>query len=78
MSPYRPQRDRNDELSFCTTSAHGVMRLIEWSAPLGLGNGPSFAREGAAELVRTYLRLPFTGKGMSWLPKELRAKLKEC
>jgi hypothetical protein len=30
-----------------------------------------------AELVRTYLRLPFTVKGMPWLPKELRVKLKE-
>jgi hypothetical protein len=29
-----------------------------------------------AELVRTYLRQPFTAKNMPWLPKELRAKLK--
>ena len=30
-----------------------------------------------AELVRTYLRKPFLVKEMSWLPKELRAKIKE-
>jgi hypothetical protein len=29
-----------------------------------------------AELVRTYLRKPFLVKEMSWLPKELRAKIK--
>jgi hypothetical protein len=30
-----------------------------------------------ANLVRTYLRLPFTAKDMPWLSKELRANLKE-
>lgn len=30
-----------------------------------------------AELVRTYLRKPFSAKEMPWLPKELRAKLKQ-
>jgi len=30
-----------------------------------------------AQLVRTYLRMPFTVKGMPWLSKELRAYLKE-
>jgi hypothetical protein len=30
-----------------------------------------------AELVRTYLRKPFTAKDMPWLPKELKVKLKE-
>jgi hypothetical protein len=30
-----------------------------------------------AELVRTYLGKPFLAKEMSWLPKELRAKIKE-
>jgi len=30
-----------------------------------------------ANLIRTYLRLPFTAKDMPWLSKELRANLKE-
>jgi hypothetical protein len=30
-----------------------------------------------AELVRTYLRRPFTAKDLPWLPKELRVLLKE-
>jgi hypothetical protein len=30
-----------------------------------------------AELIHTYLKMPFTAKSMPWLPAELRALLKE-